>query len=235
MAPEAQPGAAAQAPRGAGKPQRVLRPRLVLPVALILGVVGGLSFAFVNGPSKPTLPAGARQSAAGQGFFGTLALPAKQAPAIDLRNYLGRPVTLSEYRGKAVLVTFLYTSCPEICPLIASNLRVALKMLGRRDSQVQVIAVSVDPRGDTPAAVARFLSDHGLTGRMQYLIGSAGELARTWAAWDVGAKPEVGQPDLVAHSALVYGISASGRLTTIYPATFAPSQIAHDVPRLAAQ
>ena len=45
---------------------------------------------------------------------------------IDLRNYLGRRVTLAQYRGKAVLVTFLYTNCPDICPLIASNLRVAL-------------------------------------------------------------------------------------------------------------
>jgi protein SCO1/2 len=108
-------------------------------------------------------------------------------------------------------------------------------MLGRRSSQVQVIAVSVDPRGDTPAAVARFLADHGMTGKMQYLIGSAGELSRTWAAWGVGAKPEIGQPNLIAHSALVYGVGASGRLTTLYPASFAPSQIVHDVPKLAAQ
>ena len=70
---------------------------------------------------------------------------------------------------------------------------------------------------------------------MQYLIGSAAELARTWRAWSVGSTREVSQPDLVAHSALVYGISASGRLTTIYPATFEPSEIAHDVPKLAAQ
>jgi len=74
-----------------------------------------------------------------------------------------------------------------------------------------------------------------MLGRMQYLIGSAAELAPTWAAWKVGSSREAGQPDLVAHSALVYGISASGRLTTIYPATFEPSEIAHDVPRLAAQ
>ena len=134
-----------------------------------------------------------------------------------------------------MLVTFLYTNCPDICPLIASNLRVALNMLGAQASKVQVIAVSVDPRGDTPAAVARFLHAHEMVGRMQYLIGSAAELSRTWAAWDVGATPEVGQPQLVAHSALVYGISASGRLTTIYPASFEPSEIAHDVPRLAAQ
>jgi protein SCO1/2 len=208
----------------------------MLPVlALLLGIAAAVSFVAIKGPSKPALPGTAQPYPAGRGYLGTLALPAEQAPPIHLRNYLGQPVTLNEYRGKAVLVTFLYANCPTVCPLITSNLRVALNMLGRRDSQVQVIAVSVDPRGDTPDNVARFLRAHGMVGRMQYLIGSAAELAPTWAAWHVGSSREVGQPDLVAHSALVYGISASGRLTTIYPATFEPSEIAHDVPRLAAQ
>ena len=148
----------------------------------------------MKGSSKPALPAGAQQSGAGGGFSGTLALPARPAPPIDLRNYLGQPVTLSAYRGKAVLVTFLYTNCPDVCPLITSNLRVAMNLLGARRSKAQIIAVSVDPRGDTPAAVARFLRAHGMAGRMQYLIGSAGELSRTWAAWNVGSSPEVGQP-----------------------------------------
>jgi len=215
-------------------PQRMW-PRMLLPLAALLVVVSVLSFALFRGSSRPVLPGGAQQSAAGSGFFGTLALPAKQAPLIHLRNYLGRPVTLAEYRGKAVLVTFLYTNCPDICPLITSNLRVALNMLGSRAPQAQVIAVSVDPRGDTPAVVARFLRAHEMVGRMQYLIGSAAELARTWAAWSVGSTREVGQPDLVSHSALVYGVSASGRLTTVYPATFEPSEIVHDVPRLAAR
>lgn len=210
--------------------------RRVLPaLALLLLIVSLLSFALFSGSNKPVLPGGAQQSAAGSGFYGTLALPAKQAPPIGLRNYLGRPVTLAEYRGKAVLVTFLYTNCPDVCPLITSNLRVALNMLGSRASQAQVIAISVDPRGDTPAAVARFLRAHEMVGRMQYLIGSAAELARTWADWSVGSTREVGQPDLVSHSALVYGVSASGRLMTIYPATFEPSEIVHDVPKLAAR
>jgi protein SCO1 len=207
----------------------------VLPaLVLLLVVVAALSFAVFRGSTKPALPAGAQQAAPGSGFDGTLVSPARQAPPISLRNYLGGPITLSQYRGRAVLVTFLYANCPDICPLITSNLRVALNMLGARDSQVQVIAVSVDPRGDTAANVARFVSEHEMAGRMQYLIGSAGELAHTWAAWSVGSTREVGQPDLVAHSALIYGISARGRLTTIYPATFEPAQIVHDVPRLAA-
>jgi protein SCO1/2 len=206
----------------------------LLPALLALVVVSAaIGFAFIKGPGRPTLPDGAQQAPPGNGYDGTLALPAKQAPAIDLRNYLGQPVTLAAYRGKAVLVTFLYANCPNVCPLIASDLHRVLQLLGRRDSRVQILAVSVDPRGDTHAAVARFLDEHQMTGRMQYLVGSAGELARTWAAWGVGAKAEVGQPDLVAHSALVYGVSASGALTTIYPATFEPRQIAHDVPKLA--
>ena len=207
--------------------------KLLAPMALLLAIVALLSFALLKSSSKPTLPGGAQTVAARDGLLGTLALPVRQAPAIDLRSYQGPRVTLAQYRGRAVLVTFLYANCPDLCPLIASNLRVALNLLGSRAKEAQVIAVSVDPRGDTPAAVARFLQTHEMTGRMQYLIGSARELARTWSAWSVGSKREVGQPDLVAHDALVYGVSASGRLTTVYPASFEPSQIAHDVPLLA--
>src|SRR5271165_1630369 len=216
------------------EPSQRLWPRLIAPLAVLLALVAGLSFALLRTQAKPVLPGGAQQSAPSSGYFGTLALPGRQAPSIRLRNYLGRPVTLSEYRGKAVLVTFLYTNCPDICPLITSNLRVALHTLGANASRTQIVAVSVDPRGDTPAAVARFLSAHEMVGRMQYLVGSAPELERTWAAWSIGSSREAGQPNLIAHSALVYGVSAGGRLTTIYPASFEPEQIVHDVPKLAA-
>jgi protein SCO1/2 len=219
---------------GGGPPQKIARPRILLPMAALLVIVAALTVALVGGSSKPAPPGGTQQSAPGSGFFGTLALPAKPAPAIELRNYRGEKVTLSEYRGKAVLVTFLYTHCPDTCPLIASNLAVALKQLGSRASQARLIAISVDPRGDTPAAVARFLSTHQVAGTMQYLIGSPSQLARTWAAWSVGSSREVGQPDRVAHSALIYGITASGILKTLYAASFDPAQIVHDVPKLAA-
>ena len=168
-----------------------------------------------GGRQSRSLPGGAQQSAAGSGFYGTLTLPAKAAPPIDLRNYLGQPVRSSSYRGKAVLVTFLYANCPDICPLITSNLRVALNMLGREDSHVQVIAVSVDPRGDTPANVARFLRAHGMLGQDAVPDRVGAPNARgPGVPWGVGSTREVGQPNLVSHSALVYGISASGRLMT---------------------
>jgi protein SCO1/2 len=162
--------------------------------------------------------------------------PVSAAPSLALHNYLGQPVNINNYRGKAVLVTFLYTNCPDVCPLITSNLRVAQNLMGKATAaKAQIIAVSVDPRGDTKQAVAAFLARHGMTGRMQYLIGSARELARVWQAWGVGSERDAQQPQFINHSGLVYGITASGKRLTVYSSSFRPEQIAHDVPLLAAR
>ncbi len=210
--------------------------KVVPAMAALLVLAAAVSFLLVKGPAKPALPGGAQQTRGGRRLLRDARAP-RQAGAADPPAQLPRPAgrRSAQYRGKAVLVTFLYANCPDICPLIASNLRVALNMLGRRDSEVQVIAVSVDPRGDTPANVAHFVSrprddrQDAVPDRLRRRTGAhVGSV-------DVGAEREVGQPQLVAHVALVYGISASGKLTTIYPDSFEPSEIAHDVPRLAAQ
>ena len=138
--------------------------------------------------------------------------PVRPAPPLELKNYLGQRVNIDSYRGKAVLVTFLYTNCPDVCPLITSNLRVAQNLMGRKTaSKAQIIAVSVDPKGDTPKAVASFLARHGMTGRMQYLVGNAKELAKVWQAWGVGSERDANQPQFINHSGLIYGITASGQ------------------------
>jgi protein SCO1/2 len=161
--------------------------------------------------------------------------PVRQAPPLQLHNYLGQPVNIDSYRGKAVLVTFVYTHCPDVCPLMISDLHIAQHLLGKEASKAQVIAVSVDPKGDTPKTVAKFVAAHQMTGKMQYLIGNTKELAATWKAWGVGQERDAGNPDLIEHSGLVYGITGSGKRLTIYAANFKPAQIAHDVPLLASQ
>ena len=146
-------------------------------------------------------------------------------------------MNIDEYRGKAVLVTFIYDHCPDICPLMVGNLHNALAELGPEASKVQIIAVSVDPQGDTPKSVAAFLREHRMTGRMEYLIGSRPQLENVWRDWSILSKatPTKDDPDVVEHSALVYGISASGRITTLYQHDFTPQQITHDVPILASE
>jgi protein SCO1 len=210
--------------------------RIALALAVILAIAGGAALLIAgNGHDTQALPGNAH-SVKSAHFEGLTFSPQQQAPALALRNYLGEPVNIAALRGKAVLVTFLYTHCPDVCPLITSNLRVAQNLMGSKAaSRAQIVAVSVDPRGDDRQAVAGFLKVHEMTGRMDYLIGSSSELARVWEAWNVGSKRDAQQPELVNHSGLVYGITASGKLTTLYPANFKPSEIAHDVPLLASE
>jgi protein SCO1/2 len=166
-------------------------------------------------------------------YSGGEATPPKPAPPLELHDSLGHLVNLDEYRGKAVLVTFIYTHCPDVCPLIVSHLKTAQSLLGPKAKDMQIIAVSTDPRGDNPRTVAAFLRSHGMTGRMEYLIGDRAELGRVWKDWNIVAHPAKSGRDLVEHSALIYGIGADGKITSLYPANFDPSQIVHDVPLLA--
>ena len=217
----------------ASRPARPPGLRVILPILVILVILGGATALLVGGSSKPALPG--KASAAKLGTFEGLALnPRLPAPALStLRNYDGTSFNLSSERGKAVFVTFLYSHCPDVCPLIASNLHNAYsRMTPAMRSRVAIVAVSVDPHGDTARTVAAFVRQHELTGEARYLIGSAKQLGPVWEAWKVGSEKDSSNPALVNHSALIYGVSASGKLTTIYSANFEPSQIIHDVPAL---
>jgi protein SCO1 len=207
--------------------------RLFGPLLAVIAVVAITTFLIASHSSSLSLPGNAHSEASPH-FAGETLSPRLPAPSFDgLRNYLGERVDLSEYRGKAVFVTFLYTHCPDVCPLMTAELHNALaRMTPAERKEQQIIAVSVDPRRDTRKAVAEFVSAHAMTGKMKYLIGNAHELSRVWEAWNVGSEKDSVNPEFVAHSALIYGISASGRLTTIYPANFKPRQIVHDLPKL---
>jgi protein SCO1 len=153
-------------------------------------------------------------------------------PQFALRDSLGRMVRLSEFKGKAVVLTFIYDHCPDTCPLIVANLHTALLRLGSAASKLQIIAVSVDPTGDTPATVRAFLATHEMTGRMEYLIGSYRELAPVWRAYGVQVQGSPAQRE-VGHSAFLYGITGRGSVLVLYPPMFDPAWVAHDAPILA--
>lgn len=202
----------------------------VLGLALALCALTGCGGSSSTTTSIPATNANAN-------FDGARANPPKPVPPLKLDNYLGQPVNIHSFRGKAVLVLFIYDHCPDICPLMVSNLHAAQDQMSAAErKQVQIIAVSVDPKGDTPQTVRKFLADHQMTGRMQYLIGSRPQLENVWSDWNIVAKsdPSRKNPDAVEHSALIYGISGSGKITTLYPANFKPQEIVHDVPMLAA-
>ena len=212
-----------------------MRAATIALVALAAGCGGGESGATRSAGHRDSADASAGLTSAR--FAGTLASPRRPAPPLALRDSLGRSVDLKRFRGDPVIVTFLYVNCPDVCPLILDHLRAARAQLGSAADQLHVLAVSVDPAGDTPRAVNRFLAAHRVTGRVSYLIGSRPQLESIWHDWGIVSKrsPRREDPHFVAHSATTYGIDASGRVTTLYPSSFKPQQIALDVPILASE
>jgi protein SCO1/2 len=153
--------------------------------------------------------------------------PPRPAPPIALREASGRRVTLAQQRGRFVLVTFIYTHCPDVCPLITANLNAVLRRLGADRTKVRVLAVSVDPVGDTPRAVRAYARRKHLLPQFVYLIGSRTQLRRVWAAWNVLAVQS--KPDLVDHVAYTALVDPAGKERALYDASVHASQVIHDL------
>jgi protein SCO1 len=107
------------------------------------------------------------------------------APGFTLSDGRGHPVSLSDYRGTVVALTFISSHC-RTCALVAQQIRGALDELGSPPG-VSAVFVSNTPDSDTPAKVARFLGAASLTGRASYLTGSQRNLERVWRAYHVRA------------------------------------------------
>jgi protein SCO1/2 len=132
-----------------------------------------------------------------------------EAPDFTLTDGVsGRAVTLSAQRGQVVALTFLYTTCPDVCPLTASRFRAAQTDLQADASRVTFIAISVDPDRDTPKAVQEFSAAQGLASHWYYLVGSRAQLSAVWAAYGIGVQAG---STTVAHNDAVYLIDARGR------------------------
>src|SRR5689334_995495 len=97
-------------------------------------------------------------------------LGATPAPDFALADQNGETVQLAALRGRPVVLTFLFTQCPDVCPLTADKLRKTADLLGPSADQVAFVAVSTDPPHDDAAAAKAFVEQHRLTGRLRFLV-----------------------------------------------------------------
>jgi len=171
------------------------RLRLTLVVAVVC-LLAGLAGVVLLGGSGGGTASGAGPT----GFHGAVRPPQARAVDFALPDQDGRTATMREYRGRTVIVTFMYSTCQDQCPLTAQQIRGALDDLGH---DVPVLAVSVDPKGDTPLHVKRFLVKQHLTGRMRYLTGTHAQLAPVWRAY--GVQPQGQGFDHTAATVIVDG------------------------------
>lgn len=151
-------------------------------------------------------------------------------PNFVLTDHEGERVRFSELRGKVVLITFLYTQCPDICPLIADNLNAAVRQLdpAARD-EVRVLAISVDPERDTPATVRGYARVHRLLPQFRYLIGTRRELTEVWRKFQVQSIAR--DPELIDHTAYTLLVDRSGQGIVLYPSDFTADDILSDLRR----
>lgn len=137
------------------------------------------------------------------------------APVTSGTDSTGEPLTVPR-AGRPALVTFLFANCPTVCPLVGTQVAAALDRVDPALlEEVDVVAISVDPAGDTPEDVARFLDTHRLTGRMRYLVGTRAELAPVWRRWGVLAQPG-GNATASVHTARVVLVDREGRQVGSY-------------------
>jgi protein SCO1 len=156
----------------------------------------------------------------------------QSAPAFTLRDQAGNEVAMAAQRGHYVVVTFLYTHCRDVCPVIAGQLNGVLQTPVARQAGLRVLAVSVDPKGDTHAAVLRFVRNHQLLPTFHYLTGTRAELHPVWNAFHVASTS--GPDATVSHSAIEYLIDPQGRERLIYDSTVTTAQVVHDLELLVA-
>jgi protein SCO1/2 len=149
-------------------------------------------------------------------------------PAADFRltDQFGKSVALSQFKGKPVVLTFLYTNCPDQCPLTAEKLHTTMQDLGSAAQNVGIIAVSTDPARDNVAAALKFSEEHSMQDYWHYLVGSHATLAPIWSAYHIYAQP---QQQTVNHSLGLFLIDKQGHQRIFLDNSFEPTVLANDL------
>jgi protein SCO1/2 len=206
-------------------PRPHLRGTLAL-LTLLLAVSLGLLVALHPGSGPGVVPhaPGLHGSRLPPGVAGS------PASAFELSDARGGHIGTAMLRGHPYALTFLYSRCPDVCPLIGQELKSALRDLGSAAFHVAVVGISVDPSGDTPAAVRGWLQRQGQPANFHYAVGTERQLSPVWTAYH--AAPQLaGRPETSSHTATVWLVDGRGRLRASYPAgaPLQPSEIASDL------
>jgi protein SCO1 len=150
-----------------------------------------------------------------------------------LTDHHGQPRTLADYRGKAVVLFFGYTQCPDVCPTTLAELAETLKRLGPDAERVQVLFVTVDPERDTPELLARYVP--AFNPSFIGLSGDAEATARTAKEFRVIYQKQPGREPgayTMDHSAGTFMFDPQGRLRLYVGYGQGPDVFAHDIRQL---
>ncbi|MGA8055354.1 MAG: SCO family protein [Burkholderiales bacterium] len=173
--------------------------------------------------------------AGGPSFRATDVTGAQYARDFRLTDHTGTPRTLADYKGRAVVMFFGYTHCPDVCPTTLAEMKSVLQGLGEDAKRVQVLFVTVDPDRDTREVLAQYVPafDPSFTG----LYGDAAATAEVAKEFKVFYQKVPGTSPgsyTVDHSAGSYVFDPQGRLRLFVRYGTKADDLAADLKRLLA-
>lgn len=162
-------------------------------------------------------------------FHGTVIQSPEESFNFKLTSAKG-DVSLSDFRGKLVLIYFGYTFCPDICPATLANAAQARKMLGAQADNVQLIMISLDPERDTPEKLAEYVAHFspsfiGVTGSKEQLD----EIASLYGIFYEKAPRTDGAGYMINHTATLLVIDREGYLKLVFPFGVTAQEISDDL------
>jgi len=126
------------------------------------------------------------QAAPTSGLVGTVISQPVAAVDFSLTDQKNETFRMSSARGKIVVLSFIYTHCADICPFVTMKVKEAQSLLGPEIDKVAFVAVTTDPKRDSPAVIASYSREAGLYDSWRFLTGSVGEVREVWAKYGVG-------------------------------------------------
>lgn len=169
--------------------------------------------------------------------------PGDAVPDFVLRNQDGRAIHLSQFRGRALVLTFIYTRCPlpNFCPLVTHNFAVIDHELAANPAlyaKTHLLCVSFDPEHDTPARLRAYGAEYigsdakDAFAHWDFAVATKPELLEMAKYFDVGITP--GPDDTITHTLSTTLIGPHGKVTQFYPGNeWTPEQVVTDVKKAA--
>jgi cytochrome oxidase Cu insertion factor (SCO1/SenC/PrrC family) len=201
-----------------------------LAVAAALAVAGCASSSSSSAPSAMS----AANEAAMQNpnlDLGT-SLYGEHAPDIKLVNQFGQPMSLSQFRGRVVILAFSDSECTTVCPLTTQSMVLAKELLGKAGESVQLLGVDANPDATKVSDVMAYSRAHGMVNQWDFLTGSTAQLKAVWKAYNIEVQIEAGQID---HTPALYVINQKGILEKLYLTTMAYSSVTQSAQVLATE
>jgi cytochrome oxidase Cu insertion factor (SCO1/SenC/PrrC family) len=163
-----------------------------------------------------------RQAAANPDLDPGTSMNGLPAPNFTLTNQFSQRMSLSDFRGKVVILAFTDSECTTICPLTSQSMLAAKQLLGAAGSQVQLLGVDANPAATKVSDVMAYSRAHGMVNQWDFLTGTSAELTKVWKAYDIYVQIKKGQID---HTPALFIIDARGREQKLYMTTMAYASI----------